>query len=180
MDELNVPKDAQPPGFTVEWHRPAVGRRLFDVWWLPATMIVVGAACLAVAGILGDDPSAYIPLTVVGLPLTIAGPYMGIRGLFGIFSEDDFLEVRSTGLRARVGREIRYEPWQSVDSIEPNAQSRGIVILFEESDDWVIPHSFLGFSDEDLAKHLMELRTKGLMGLLRPTPTWREASKEES
>ena len=178
MDELKTPPEAQPPGFTVEWHRPAVGRRLFEVWWLPATMIVIGAACLAVAGILGYDPSAYIPLTIVGLPLTIAGPYMGIRGLFGIFAEDDFLEVRSTGLRARVGDEVRYEPWQAVDDISPNPEGRGIIIHFEDSEDWIIPHTFLGFNNQDFCAHLMELRTKGLMGLLRPTPTWRQESKQ--
>ena len=141
-------------------------------------MIAIGASCLAVAGILGDDPSAYIPLTVVGLPLTIAGPYMGIRGLFGIFAEDDFLEVRSTGIRARVGEEVRYEPWQAFETIHPNPKGRGFIIYFEESPDWIIPHSFLGFQDDAFCEHLIALRNKGLMGLLKPTPTWRQASKE--
>ena len=141
-------------------------------------MIVVGACCLAVAGILGDEPSSYIPLTIVGLPLTIAGPFMGLRGLFGIFSEDDFLEVRSTGLRARTGDQVQYAAWEELESIRTNPDGQGIIIEFEHDVQWLIPHSFLGFQDDALCKHLAELRTKGLMGLLRPTSTERQRSKK--
>ena len=156
-----------PPGFVVEWHRPAVSQRLFQVWWRPALMIAVGACCLAVAGILGDDPRAYIPLTIVGLPLTIAGPYKGLRGLFKIFAEDDFLEVRSTGLRARIGNDVRFVPWDALDAISPHESGKGIRISLDEGDDWLFPHSFIGFSDDAFCTRLLELRRKGLMGLLR-------------
>lgn len=138
-------------------------------------MIAVGACCLAYAGIFGDDSSRYIPLTLVDLPLTVVGPYLGIRSLFAIFSEDEFLEIRSHGIRAHVNGSIRYAPWYLLDDVQPNDNGRGLVLYVEGGSTCPIPHPFMGYDDAVLAGHVMKLRAKGLMGLLRPIPTWRES-----
>jgi hypothetical protein len=151
------------------------GSTPFKVWWFPALMIAVGACCLACAGVFGDDSSRYIPLTLVGLPLTVVGPYLEIRGLFAIFSEDEILEICSHGIRARVDGSVRYVPWDLLGDVQPNDTVHRLVPHVEGGSTWLIPHPFMGYDDAALAGHVMKLRTKGLMGLLRPTPTWRES-----
>jgi len=160
------PDEDRPAPFVVEWYRPRTLWRLLIGSALPASLVAAGAVILAVMGTA--DPRNYSEaFTIVGLCLTIVGPVLGIRHFFRILSEDRCLTFTNEALTYdRDGKHYR-AAWEVIDQVVHEPETDVIVITREDDSPILIEDTFIGQTGELLAKRIVDIRRKALMGLLR-------------
>ena len=156
-----------PREWVVEWYRPKTLQRLLRGVIVPAIMIAAGACVLAVMGVSGPETYSVL-ITLMGLILTILGPFFGIRHFLLILGEDRCLTLKNTGLTYDRDSAHYAVLWDVLDDVVLDEQTGQLRVTSEDGEPFLIDDAFISISQADLAKRILTVRTQALMGLLRP------------
>jgi hypothetical protein len=168
-------KPAKPAPFIVQWHRPDPRKQIYRIWGLGVMLIMLGLVCASLALAAGQflGTNFRIALALIGASCTIAGPLSSVIRLLREMRDDTYLALQSNGLLVVDEGDATFVCWREL-KLALVKQERGdgafLEIECHEGEPIEVHQQFSDISLSELCKRINHVRTKALMGMLRPNP----------
>ena len=145
------------------WYRPSIRKTVWRLWGLASMWVILGAAVLGALRIMRVDfGSAWLPLYALGIGLVTAGPLQLLLGLQRIVKIERVLSVHEEGLRWEDGAVVAHVSWSILESVDVTDEH---IVIVHARGRVTLPLEMEGIAAQELARTLMDLRRKALMGL---------------